>query len=106
MASNAPAFGMIATLVGLVIMLDHMTDPSKIGPGMAVAQLSTLYGLILAYGLWGPLAKRVDSYGRDLSVSARLLERGLVGIAEGRSLHDLRMLGGDGAAGPDAEEAA
>jgi len=73
---------------------------------MAVAQLATFYGLILAYGIWGPLAKRIDSYGRELSVSARLLERGLSGIAEGRSLHDLRLLGGGAAAMVDADKAA
>jgi len=103
---TTPAVGLMGTIIGLVNMLMNLRNFEQIGPGMAVAQLSTLYGLILAYGLWGPLAKRVDSYGRDLSVSARLLERGLVGIAEGRSLHDLRMLGGDGAAGADAEQAA
>ena len=48
MANNAPAFGMIATLIGLVIMLDHMSDPSKIGPGMAVGLLGTLYGVLFA----------------------------------------------------------
>jgi chemotaxis protein MotA len=103
---TTPAVGLMGTIIGLVNMLMNLRNFEQIGPGMAVAQLSTLYGLILAYGLWGPLAKRVDSYGRDLSVSARLLERGLVGIAEGRSLHDLRMLGGEGAAGADSEQAA
>ena len=104
---TTPAVGLMGTIIGLVNMLMNLRNFEQIGPGMAVAQLSTLYGLILAYGLWGPLAKRVDSYGRDISVAGRLLERGLVGIAEGRSLHDLRMLGGDGAAGAgDSEQAA
>jgi flagellar motor component MotA len=90
-------------------MLMNLRNFEQIGPGMAVAQLATFYGLILAYGVWGPLAKRIDGYGRDFSVGARLLERGLAGIAEGRSLHDLRLLGGDaagGAAGGDSEQAA
>ena len=103
---TTPAVGLMGTIVGLVNMLMNLRNFEQIGPGMAVAQLATFYGLILAYGLWGPLAKRVDSYGRDLSVSGRLLERGLIGIAEGRSLHDLRLLGGDGAGGGDAEKAA
>jgi chemotaxis protein MotA len=98
---TTPAVGLMGTIIGLVNMLMNLRNFEQIGPGMAVAQLATFYGLILAYGIWGPLAKRVDTYGRELSVSARLLERGLVGIAEGRSLHDLRLLGGGGDAGPN-----
>jgi chemotaxis protein MotA len=105
---TTPAVGLMGTIIGLVNMLINLRNFEQIGPGMAVAQLATFYGLILAYGIWGPLAKRVDSYGRDLSVGARLLERGLIGIAEGRSLHDLRLLGGGGASsgGGDSEQAA
>jgi chemotaxis protein MotA len=108
---TTPAVGLMGTIIGLVNMLMNLRNFEQIGPGMAVAQLATFYGLILAYGIWGPLAKRVDSYGRDISVGARLLERGLSGIAEGRSLHDLRLLGGEGASritagGGDSEKAA
>jgi chemotaxis protein MotA len=105
---TTPAVGLMGTIIGLVNMLMNLRNFEQIGPGMAVAQLATFYGLILAYGVWGPLAKRVESYGRDLSVGARLLERGLIGIAEGRSLHDLRMLGGGATAagGGDTEKAA
>ena len=63
---TTPAVGLMGTIIGLVNMLMNLRNFEQIGPGMAVAQLSTLYGLILAYGLWGPLAKRVDSYGRDI----------------------------------------
>jgi len=103
---TTPAVGLMGTIIGLVNMLMNLRNFEQIGPGMAVAQLATFYGLILAYGIWGPLAKRIDSYGRELSVSARLLERGLSGIAEGRSLHDLRLLGGGAAAMVDADKAA
>jgi len=74
----------------------NLKNFEQLGPAMAVAQLATFYGLILAYGLWAPLAKRIETYGRDLSVGARLLERGLASIAEGRSLYDLRLLSGAG----------
>src|SRR5690606_38785336 len=47
-AAFAPAFGMIGTLIGLVAMLATLDDPSKIGGGMAIALLTTLYGAILA----------------------------------------------------------
>ena len=58
----------MGTIIGLVNMLMNLRNFEQIGPAMAVAQLSTFYGLILAYGLWGPLAKRIDNYGRDMSV--------------------------------------
>jgi chemotaxis protein MotA len=108
---TTPAVGLMGTIVGLVNMLLNLRNFEQIGPAMAVAQLATFYGLILAYGLWAPLAKRIESYGRELSVGARLLERGLTSIAEGRSLYDLRMLsqgslGGGDVGGGDAEKAA
>jgi chemotaxis protein MotA len=56
MGAAAPAFGMIGTLIGLVQMLAGMDDPSKIGAGMAVALLTTLYGSIMANVVFLPLA--------------------------------------------------
>src|SRR5690606_33825869 len=57
----APAFGMIGTLVGLVIMLANMDDPSAIGPGMAVALLTTLYGAVLSNVLFLPMVDRLTA---------------------------------------------
>ncbi len=56
----APAFGMIGTLVGLVATLKNMDDPKKIGPGMAVALLTTLYGAVIANTLCLPLADKLS----------------------------------------------
>ena len=75
--------------------------PARLSP----AALETL--AIVAYRQ--PIARSEIEAVRGVAVDGimqTLLERGLVGIAEGRSLHDLRMLGGDGAAGADAEQAA
>ena len=104
LARTTPAVGLMGTIVGLVNMLMNLKNFEQLGPAMAVAQLATFYGLILAYGIWAPFAKRIETYGRNLSVSSRLLERGLTSIAEGRSLYDLRLLSGAGA--PSAAEAA
>lgn len=57
----APAFGMFGTLVGMVQMLSSMTDPSKIGQGMAVALLATLYGVIIANLVALPIADKLES---------------------------------------------
>ncbi|NSW76567.1 MAG: motility protein A, partial [Candidatus Atribacteria bacterium] len=59
MASYAPAFGLIGTLVGLVAMLVNLDDPKKVGPGMAVAMLTTLYGAIIANAFCLPIASKL-----------------------------------------------
>jgi chemotaxis protein MotA len=106
LARTTPAVGLMGTIVGLVNMLINLRNFEQLGPAMAVAQLATFYGLILAYGIWSPFGRRIENYGRNLSVSSRLLERGLTSIAEGRSLYDLRLLSGSGSGAPPAAEAA
>ena len=61
MAQFAPAFGMIGTLVGLVIMLSNMSgDPTAIGGGMAVALITTLHGVLFANLLFKPAARKLE----------------------------------------------
>jgi chemotaxis protein MotA len=59
MGDAAPAFGMIGTLIGLVQMLSSMEDPASIGPSMAVALLTTLYGAVIANLICLPLADKL-----------------------------------------------
>jgi len=59
-AETAPAMGMIGTLVGLVQMLSAMDDPSNIGPAMAVALLTTLYGALIANVMFTPMADKLE----------------------------------------------
>jgi len=56
---SAPAFGMIGTLIGLVQMLANMSDASSIGPAMAVALLTTLYGALIANLVALPIADKI-----------------------------------------------
>ncbi len=72
MESTAPAMGMIGTLIGLVQMLQTLDDPAAIGPSMAVALLTTMYGAILAFLIFGPVAAKLESRTKD-EVSARQL---------------------------------
>ena len=65
MGRSAPVFGMIGTLIGLVIMLGGMNDPTSIGPGMAVALLTTLYGLVFANAVCNPLAGKLAQRSSD-----------------------------------------
>ncbi|STO99006.1 Chemotaxis protein MotA [Grimontia hollisae] len=59
LADVAPAMGMIGTLIGLVAMLSNMDDPKAIGPAMAVALLTTLYGAMLANMVAIPIANKL-----------------------------------------------
>lgn len=60
-AETAPAMGMIGTIIGLVQMFSHMEDPAAIGPAMAVAMLTTLYGVILSSAIAAPIAGRLET---------------------------------------------
>ncbi|MDH4063531.1 MAG: MotA/TolQ/ExbB proton channel family protein [Acidobacteriota bacterium] len=65
MGATAPAMGMVGTLIGLVQMLQTMSDPSSIGPSMAVALLTTLYGAILAFLIFNPIADKLEGRTKD-----------------------------------------
>ncbi len=79
----APAFGMIGTLVGLVIMLQNMDDPSKIGPGMAVALLTTMYGAIIANAFALPLADRLARRSAEETLLKTIVIKGVMAIQSG-----------------------
>ena len=85
MASTAPAFGMVGTLVGLVIMLEGLaTNPSALGEGLAAALLTTLYGVLLARLLFQPAADKTLEREKLNRFRAYLLLEGFAMIAEGR----------------------
>lgn len=86
MAGTSPAFGMIGTLVGLVIMLDKMgTDPSQLGPGLAVALLTTLYGILFARLVYAPAANKVMQREQIIRFRNYLVTEGLVLLADRKS---------------------
>jgi chemotaxis protein MotA len=85
MANNAPAFGMIATLIGLVIMLDHMSDPTKIGGGLAVGLMGTLYGVLFARVILMPTASKVQQREEIVRFRKFLVAEGLALLAERRN---------------------
>lgn len=81
----APAFGMIGTLIGLVQMLRALDDPSKIGGGMAVALLTTLYGAIVSNLFCIPLAGKLETRAADESLIRELMISGLRSLIEGQA---------------------
>ena len=62
MASLCPAWGMLGTLVGLVLLLQNLDDPSAIGPAMAVALITTFYGSLFANTIFAPAKKKLELY--------------------------------------------
>lgn len=80
-----PAMGMIGTLIGLVQMLGNMADPKAIGPAMAVALLTTLYGAFLANVLFGPILTKLELYSGEEVFYREMVIEGLKGIAKGES---------------------
>ena len=79
----APAFGMIGTLIGLVIMLGNMKDPSSIGPAMAVALLTTMYGAILANLVALPMADKLGLRSREEILLKLIMIKGVMAIQSG-----------------------
>ena len=83
MGDTAPAMGMIGTLVGLVQMLSNMDDPKAIGPAMAVALLTTLYGAIIANAVTLPLADKLDLRSNEEKTNRNLILESIIAIQEG-----------------------
>ena len=81
----APAFGMIGTLIGLIIMLGDMSDPSKIGAGMAVALLTTLYGAIVSNAMFLPLAEKLGFTNKQELLTMEIIVRGIMAIQAGEN---------------------
>ena len=85
MGASAPAFGMIGTLIGLVKMLQNLGDPSQLGPGMAIALITTFYGALLANLILIPLAGKLGVYSkREITVMEMTME-GICAISRGEN---------------------
>ncbi|MDJ0778432.1 MAG: flagellar motor protein PomA [Gammaproteobacteria bacterium] len=92
MATYAPAMGMIGTLIGLVQMLSNMSDPAAIGPAMAVALLTTLYGAIIANAFASPLAEKLILISGYEKLNKDLILESIGGIQEGTNPRVLKQL--------------
>jgi chemotaxis protein MotA len=86
----APAMGMIGTLVGLVLMLGNMADPKAIGPAMAVALLTTLYGAFIANIMFAPMLTKLEGFTSHEAVYREMVVMGLKNIARGESPRNIQ----------------
>ncbi|MDH5671883.1 MAG: MotA/TolQ/ExbB proton channel family protein [Myxococcales bacterium] len=85
MGATAPSMGMIGTLIGLVQMLQTLDDPAKIGPAMAVALLTTMYGAILAFLVFNPLAEKLERRTSEETANMRVVIAGIESILKGHN---------------------
>jgi chemotaxis protein MotA len=85
MGRFAPAYGMIGTLMGLIMMLSDMSDPSKIGSGMAVALITTLYGAIMSNVFFIPFAEKLGFINKHEMLSLEIIVRGIMAIQSGEN---------------------
>lgn len=85
MAEYAPAFGMIGTVIGMILMLQNISDPESLGAGLSVALLTTLYGTMVANMVMGPLAGKLE-YLSELDINRKQMFRtGIISIVEGEN---------------------
>ena len=85
LGSMGPAWGMIGTLIGLVNMLYEMDDPSSIGPSMAVALITTLYGSLLANWICAPVANKLKMNNANEMTTKEIMIEGLLSIQAGEN---------------------
>ncbi len=85
LATFSPAFGMIGTIMGLVLVLKALDDPSQLGPKMAVALLSTFYGVFFCYAIWTPVAKKLERKHKHEMLYKQIIAKGIVWLQTGDS---------------------
>jgi chemotaxis protein MotA len=83
--ADGPAFGMIGTLIGLVQMLQNLSDPSAIGPAMAIALLTTFYGAVLANALALPMKNKLAKRSSSELINMSIIVAGTLGIVAGEN---------------------
>jgi len=84
MASLCPAWGMLGTLVGLVLLLQNLDAPSAIGPAMAEALITTFYGSLFANTIFSPAKKKLEGYAGEEKVLMEMIRDGVLYIEGGQ----------------------
>lgn len=79
----APAWGMIGTLIGLILMLADLDDPSKLGAGMSVALITTFYGAVIANFIFLPISDKLQKRHDEEMLQREIILRGVMSIQSG-----------------------
>lgn len=81
----APSWGMVGTLIGLVLMLNNLNDPESLGPNMAIAILTTLYGSLLANLIFIPIANKLSRKTDEEVFFKQIIIEGVIGVQSGEN---------------------
>jgi chemotaxis protein MotA len=84
-----PSFGLIGTILGFTLLLQHLSQSDRLGPGMAMALTATLYGISASYCLYHPVARALATHGRKLGEHHALAANAARLLHDGHSLTDL-----------------
>ena len=87
LAKIAPALGFVGTIIGLIDVLSNMGEAGQIGKGMALALLTTFYGLLLSNFLFLPLSKRYSEHNRAEASLLNIILEGIMDICEQKNSH-------------------
>jgi chemotaxis protein MotA len=82
-AALAPAFGLIGTLIGLIVMLTRLEDKASIGAGMSVALLTSLYGAVMANLMFAPISKKLEMVNNEEILMREIMIEGILSIQSG-----------------------
>ena len=95
LGTYAPSMGMIGTLVGLVLMLQNMSDPSSIGPSMSIALLTTFYGALMANILFLPMAGKLKMRSKEELLIHEIILVGIQSLIVGENprIMEQKLLG-------------
>ena len=85
LGAYSPAFGMLGTLIGLIVLLSQLDDPSKIGLAMAIALVTTFYGLILARIVFLPAASKLERIAQVSRLRKQIVLEGAILIMQEKS---------------------
>lgn len=80
-----PSMGMVGTVMGLVGVLQNLSDPSTLGPSIAVAFLTTLYGVLLANVFWNPMASKLKQKDKVETLTREVIVEGILAIQAGEN---------------------
>ncbi len=83
LAGYAPAFGLVGTLLGQVLMLRDLRDPNTVAKAMSLAIINTLYGVLMAYLVFGPLAEKLAIQAQEEATVREMVIRGVMGLQSG-----------------------
>jgi len=85
MVKISPVFGFIGTIIGLTGVLNHMGNPEEIGRGMAIALMTTLYGLLFANMVFLPFARKFSEHTRSEALLLNVILEGVMNICDGKN---------------------